>query len=123
MTARILVVDDSVVMRALIESVVRQLGEVEVVQAVDGADALTKLDGVRLVITDLTMPEVDGGELVARIRALPGPAAQVPIILLTTKSNAAEAAAALSAGADASLAKPIDRVALLDTSRRLLDRP
>jgi two-component system chemotaxis response regulator CheY len=104
-TARVLVADDSAVIRMLVEGILREL-DLEVVQAVDGRDALAKLDGVQLVITDLSMPGVGGHELVA--------AAKVPVIVMTTPSRAGEVAA------DACVTKPIDRATLVAAVRRLI---
>ena len=120
MSSKILVVDDSAVMRALLDAMLRKPGEIEVVQATDGVDALAKLDEERfaLVVTDLSMPKLDGGQLVERIRAR-ADLAGLPVIVLTTRSNAAAAA---TVGASAVVTKPLDRAELLATVRRLLAR-
>jgi len=115
-TKRVLVVDDSAVSREVITSMLRAIDGLEVVQAIDGADALPKLAGIDLLITDLMMPGLDGRELVAIVRARVG-TPHLPIVVLTTRLNAASAA---TAGADACITKPIDRAQLVAAVRRLL---
>ena len=113
---RVLVVDDSAVSRAVLATMLRDIEGLEVVHAVDGADASRKLAGIDLLITDLMMPGLDGRELVAIVRARVG-AAHLPVVVLTTRNQAATAA---TAGADACITKPIDRAQLLAAVRRLL---
>lgn len=97
MRAHILVVDDSAVERRLLEEYLRRAGH-EVAVAADAGEALRRLQlhPVDLVVTDLLMPEVDGLELLRRIRTrLPA----VPVILVTGNGGEAEAVSALRAGA------------------------
>jgi two-component system response regulator AtoC len=100
--ARILLVDDE-------PAVLYATGEVleahEVVTARSGAEALAKLDGIDVVLTDLTMPGMDGLELLTRVRAQrPG----VPVILLTARGSERVAVRAMKAGAHDYLTKPYD---------------
>ena len=97
MRAHILVVDDSAMERRLLEESLRRAGH-EVAVAADASEALTRLQlhPVDLVVTDLLMPDVDGLELLKRIRTrLPA----VPVILVTGGGGESEAVAALRAGA------------------------
>ncbi len=116
MTKRVLVVDDSAVSREVITTMLREIDGVEIVHAIDGADAITKLAGVDLLVTDLMMPGLDGRELVAIVRARVG-APRLPVVVLTTRNQVASAA---TAGADACITKPIDRAQLVAAVRRLL---
>jgi CheY-like chemotaxis protein len=74
------------------------------------ADAGTPYDGV---LMDVMMPGVDGLEAARRIRALPGAAAQLPILAVTASAFAEDIAACHAAGMNGHLAKPIERENLL----------
>ena len=81
----------------------------DVVVANDGRDALDKALGVRpsLIVLDTMMPRMDGYEVCSRLRD-ERPFAQVPVIMLTAKSLAADRAMAFTAGADDWVTKPFD---------------
>ena len=83
----IMTVDDSASIRKLIVHTLKQEGY-EILEAVDGVDALAKLDEkqVDLVLTDVNMPNMDGIELVRNVRKNPG-FRFLPIILITTESE------------------------------------
>jgi two-component system chemotaxis response regulator CheY len=80
-------VDDSPSLRQLVAMTLESAG-FQVVEAVDGRDALTKLSGgaFHLFLTDLNMPGIDGIELTKRLRSMPE-YRFVPIVLLTTESQ------------------------------------
>lgn len=105
---KVLIVDDSSVMRRLLRSSLQKWGY-EVSEAVDGAQAweLFCREPFPLVLTDWLMPELDGLELTRRIRACELPS-YVYIILLTAKSEKEDLVAAMDAGADDFLVKPFD---------------
>lgn len=119
MAKRILVVDDSAAVRQSVSYVLEQAGY-EVTQASDGADALTKLAGVscNLVVTDVNMPNMDGIELTAAIRANPSHKF-TPIVILTTESQAGKMEQGKAAGATGWIVKPFDADKLLQVVRRL----
>ncbi len=99
MAKRILVADDSAAIRQSVSFILEQQGY-EVVQASDGVEALSKLNGesCNLIITDINMPNVDGIELVRKVRAT----VQykfVPIVVLTTESQASKMEEGKAAGA------------------------
>ena len=84
MSKLIMTVDDSASMRGMISFTLRNAGY-EVIEAVDGQDALDKLKGtaVDMMIADLNMPNVDGIELIKRVRAQ-AEFKYIPIVMLTT---------------------------------------
>ena len=95
----ILVVDDDIFVREMIEDVLTSLGY-DVVQAENGREALHKLfeqNQIDLVITDIHMPELDGLGLVDEIRAVD---TDTPIIILTVNSEMKTAIEAIRKGAD-----------------------
>lgn len=75
-----------------------------------------------LVILDLMLPDIDGLEVCRRIRALPGPAAQVPVLMLTAKGDPMDRVIGLEIGADDYLPKPFEPRELLARIRAILRR-
>ena len=69
------------------------------------------------------MPRMDGVEATAAIRALPGPAGQVPILAVTANADTAVARTYLEAGMQGVVAKPISLAALVEAMRRALTAP
>lgn len=105
----VLIVDDSPTERLRITNMVRALGY-PFEQAVDGADALTKLQHKthRLIISDLTMPNLDGRGLCRELRC--SPEYQHPyIIMLTASDDHQDLVAGMDAGADDFLTKPASK--------------
>lgn len=106
---RILIAEDNRVSRQMLVGVLEKAGY-EPIQAADGADAWQKLqqaDGPKLAIIDWMMPEMDGLEVVRRVRKMD--ALQPPyLIMLTSKDEQADIIAGLDAGADDYLTKPFD---------------
>lgn len=119
MSKRILTVDDSKTMRDMVAFTLKNGGYTPV-EAVDGKDALRVLGGgpVDCVITDLNMPNMDGIELIKAIRANPAHRS-VPILMLTTESDATKKDAGKQAGATGWLVKPFDPEKLLATVRKV----
>jgi two-component system chemotaxis response regulator CheY len=115
---KILVVDDSAAMRQQVRRVLEG-ADWEIVEAVDGADGLDKLltmTGFSLVLCDVNMPNLNGIELVqAAMRA----AVDVPILMLTTESQAAVIRQARAAGARGWIVKPFKPEMLLGAVNKL----
>lgn len=116
----IMTVDDSASLRQMISIVLRG-GGYEVIEAVDGVDALSKLQGqdLHLFLTDINMPNMDGLEFTRRLRAMPQ-YKFVPIVLLTTESQAEKKAQGKSAGATAWIVKPFDPDQLMAVVRKVM---
>lgn len=119
----ILAVDDSASMRQMLAHTLRQAGY-DVVEAVDGVDALAKADtgSFDVVITDQNMPRMDGLALTMALRAKPR-YRQVPILVLTTESDQETKSAGRSAGATGWLLKPFDPARLIEVIDRVAGRP
>ena len=117
----ILTVDDSVSMRRMMSFILTGAGY-DVIEAVDGRDALGKAKGTQadLVLADLNMPNMDGFELVRELRKLTG-YRFTPILVLTTESLATQKAEAKAAGATGWLVKPFDPERLLATLQKVLN--
>jgi two-component system, chemotaxis family, chemotaxis protein CheY len=115
----ILTVDDSASVRQMVGFTMRAAAY-EVAEAVDGRDALSKLSGdIHLVITDVNMPRMDGIELIRQIRTK-STNKFVPILVLTTESQAAKKQEAKSAGATGWIVKPFQPDQLLAVVQRVL---
>jgi two-component system chemotaxis sensor kinase CheA len=118
---RILVVDDALTVRELQRSILQRAG-FEVRLAGDGLQALSKLadERVDLVLTDIEMPNMDGFALTEAIRAAPA-LANIPILILSSRSSDADRQRGLEAGADGYIRKSgFDEAGLLAAVNRLL---
>jgi DNA-binding response OmpR family regulator len=116
--AAILVVEDDVPLARLMEALLESAGY-RVVSVGDGEAALTSLqeDRPALMLLDLTLPRLDGWEVLERLRGVRG---APPVILFTGHHAAIDRA--LSAGAAAAILKPFDVDDLLDTVERLIEQ-
>jgi two-component system chemotaxis response regulator CheY len=116
----ILAVDDSASIRQMVSYTLKNAGY-EVVEAVDGEDALAKAKAktVDLVLTDQNMPKMDGLTLIKSLRGLPKYAA-VPILMLTTESGDAMKQQGKAAGATGWLVKPFDPAKLLEVTKKVI---
>lgn len=106
MAKTIMTVDDSASIRQMVSFTLAQAGYA-VVEAVDGSDALAKLNQapVQMVTTDLNMPNMDGIELIRTLRA-DASHKFVPIIMLTTESQESRKQEGKAAGATGWIVKP-----------------
>lgn len=106
---RTLIIDDSSVMRKIVERSLRQAGlELsEVKEASNGAEALTVLSKstVDLILCDVNMPVMDGLEFVRRLKDVQN-AKGVPVVMITTEGGETHVVQALSAGARGYIRKP-----------------
>ena len=120
MAKTILTVDDSRSMRDLLKHALTSQG-FAVTQAVNGVDGLAVLSGgpvPDVIITDINMPEMNGFEFIENVRktdAYKG----IPILVLTTESDAAKKDRARKAGATGWVVKPFDTIKLADAIRRV----
>ena len=119
---RVLVVDDSEVIRQLI-TMNLELEGFEVITAVDGQDALDKVLEVQpdVVTIDVRMPRLDGLDTVARLRADPRTSA-VKIAMVSACAQEIDLRRGETVGVDAYLTKPFDPDALVRTIRDLVAR-
>lgn len=120
MSKNILVVDDSVSIRQMIEMTLKS-ANYAVTTAVDGQDALTKCQASRFdfVLTDQNMPRMDGLTLIKSLRALAG-FQSTPIVMLTTEASDDMKAKGRAAGATGWMVKPFDPTKLLEVMKRVV---
>jgi two-component system chemotaxis response regulator CheY len=110
--------------RTALESEPSKLGELEVVEAASGFDALRLLPRgpYDLVITDINMPDINGLELVQFIRRSEQHRA-TPIVLISTQSSERDRQRGLTLGANAYLTKPFTQEALRKLALEHLESP
>ncbi|RTL72587.1 MAG: response regulator [Hyphomicrobiales bacterium] len=122
MTATILTVDDSASLRVAIKIALTTAGYA-VDEAGDGAEGLQKATGgsFDLIITDLNMPVMDGLTMIESMRKVPK-LAGVPIIFLTTESDAGMKQRAKSAGATGWVTKPFQPDSLVKIVKKVLGK-
>jgi two-component system, chemotaxis family, chemotaxis protein CheY len=116
----ILTVDDSASMRQMVKLTLSQVGY-NVIEAGDGVQGLATARGaaVDMVLTDLNMPGMDGLALIRELRKLPS-FTGVPIILLTTESDAARKQEAKAAGATGWITKPFQPEQLVSVTKKVM---
>lgn len=105
---KLLVVDDSSTMRRIIKNTLVRLGHKDVLEAEHGVEAwdlLSQNDDIKVLITDWNMPEMNGLELVKKVRA-EEKYVDMPIIMVTTEGGKAEVITALKAGVNNYIVKP-----------------
>ncbi len=120
MSKTIMTAEDSASMRQMVCFTLSNAGY-NVIEAVDGQDALNKLNGTKidLLVTDLNMPNVNGIELVRKVRSNPAHKF-VPIVFLTTESQDAKKKEAKAAGATGWIVKPFKPEQLLAVVKKVI---
>ena len=120
MPKKVLTADDSPSVRQVVRLVLSDAGY-DVVEAVDGKDALAKLGAtpVSLIITDLNMPNLDGVELIKAVRANPTHRL-TPVLMVTTESGEDKKKQGKAAGATGWVVKPFAPEQLLQVVKKLI---
>ena len=118
---RLLIVDDSKLMRDMVAACLRPLGDVGFEFAGTGLEAIERLSlaAYALVVLDLNMPDVGGIEVIEFVRAQDH-LKTLPILVVTTRGDDDNKSRVLAAGASAFLAKPFAPPQILDEVRRLI---
>jgi len=120
MSKTIMIVDDSASLRQVVGIALKGAGY-ETIEACDGKDALTKLNGVKihLIISDVNMPNMDGITFVKEVKKLPN-YKFTPVIMLTTESQAEKKTEGQTAGAKAWVVKPFQPQTMLAAVSKLI---
>jgi two-component system chemotaxis response regulator CheY len=117
---KILLVDDSVTLRMSLKEPLEKEG-FEVIEAEDGVDGLKSLDenpDTKLVISDVNMPNMDGLEMVEKIKAIEK-YKFIPILMLTTEGAAAVKQKGIELGVKAWAIKPIKAQKIISAAKKL----
>jgi two-component system chemotaxis response regulator CheY len=122
-TNRLLIVDDSKVMRDMVAACLRPLGDVSFDFAASGLEAIERLAlaTYNLVVLDLNMPDVGGIEVIEFVRQQ-SKLRELPILVVTTRGDDASRTRVLEAGASGFLAKPFAPDQILADVRGLLTK-
>ncbi|MDA3908801.1 MAG: chemotaxis response regulator CheY [Sulfurimonas sp.] len=105
---KLLVVDDSSTMRRIIKNTLARLGYKDILEGADGLEGWAQMDSnpdIEMLITDWNMPEMNGLELVKKVRA-DERFKDTPIIMVTTEGGKSEVITALKAGVNNYIVKP-----------------
>jgi two-component system chemotaxis response regulator CheY len=122
MGLKFLVVDDSVTMRRIVANSLKNLGYTDLVEAVDGKDALNKLaadSSINFVITDWNMPVLSGLELTKAIRS-DDKLKNLPILMVTTRGVKEDILEALQAKVNNYIVKPFTPQILKEKIEQIL---
>lgn len=120
--SHILVVDDSPTIRRMVRAALTPLGR-DIIEAASGLEAIERLalGPIDFMVLDLNMPDMHGLEVLGFVRAN-RKFQQLPVIVLTTRSDSPSREAALQAGATDYVTKPFTASGLLAVARGVLDR-
>ena len=122
MSKSILIIDDSESIRELVGSTLEEAGY-EVKSGINGEDGLNCLkemdDDVKLIITDLNMPVMDGIQLIREVRKK-GQYKYLPIIVLTTETQTTKKKEAKDVGATGWIVKPFEKDRLLGVIKKVI---
>lgn len=121
MTAKkVLIADDNLQIRMLVKAALRSLG-CEIAEAVDGEQALAAAvaDPPDLLLLDVTMPKLDGFEVLSFLRKRPE-TASLKVVMLTTAAQKTDLQRGVDLGCDDYVIKPFEPRALRETVERVL---
>jgi two-component system chemotaxis response regulator CheY len=106
--SRVLVVDDSAMVRRYIRDVLER-GQFEVQEAFNGVEAMERVLSARfdLLVVDVNMPKMDGYAFLHALRGRDGEIATIPALMTSTEAGPQDMAAAYAAGANYYLVKPV----------------
>ena len=118
---RVLIVEDSPAMRQLIRFALNKVEGLEVLEANDGVDGLSKLTGKKfdLLIVDINMPIMDGLKLIDMVRKN-AEHQDVPILIITTESAEEDRQRAMALGVNEYLTKPVQSQQIVESAKQLL---
>ncbi|MEP4556079.1 chemotaxis response regulator CheY [Cobetia amphilecti] len=120
---RILVVDDFPTMRRIVRNLLKELGFTNVEEAEDGQQALEFLNqgSFELVISDWNMPNLDGLEMLRRVRANHA-TATLPVLMVTAEAKKENIIAAAQAGASGYVVKPFTAAVLEEKLGKVFEK-
>lgn len=110
---RILVVDDDAAFRAMVCKMLETAGYLECVEAANGVEAMSRLEDVKLILTDLHMPGMSGVSLVKELREKRG-TSLLPIIILTSECKVDTVNRIVRLGINDYIVKPFDQQTLIE---------
>jgi len=120
---RILVVDDFSTMRRIVKNLLKQLGYENIEEAEDGAQAYSKLKngGFGFVVSDWNMPNMDGLDLLKKVRSDPE-LKDLPILMVTAEAEKEKVITAIQAGVNNYIVKPFTGEVLKEKMDKIFER-
>jgi PleD family two-component response regulator len=120
---KILVVDDSKVASMTAQLILRREKRFDVIEASDGIEAVKKAteELPDLILMDVMMPNMDGFEACRELRSLES-TKDIPIIMVTTRSEADNVEMGFESGCNDYIFKPVEGIELLTKVRKLIDQ-
>lgn len=120
---KFLVVDDFSTMRRIVRNLLKELGYTNVDEAEDGAIAFQKLmnGGFDFVVSDWNMPNMDGLQLLQKIRATPA-LSHLPVMMVTAEAKKENIIAAAQAGASGYIVKPFTAATMAEKLGKIFDK-
>lgn len=115
---KIMVVDDSAVMRKIVIKALTEGGYTDIVEAGDGKEALSKSDDVEVIFTDWNMPVMDGLTFVKELRK----DSQVPVVMITTEGGQKQVLEAMKSGMNDYIVKPFTPSVLVSKLESLIKK-
>lgn len=119
----VLVAEDNPNLRKVIVNIVRKIGYENVIEAEDGIAALTQIESgkVGIVLTDWSMPGLNGLELLKRVRSSKEPIKNLPILMITAADTKDSILSAGKEGVDAYIIKPFSVKTIMDKIQEAVD--
>lgn len=120
---KILVVDDFSTMRRIVKNLLRQIGYSDIEEAEDGEQAYSKLKngGFSFVVSDWNMPNMDGLELLKKVRSDPE-LKDLPILMVTAEAEKDKVVTAIQAGVNNYIVKPFTGEVLKEKMDKILEK-
>ena len=120
---RFLIVDDFATMRRIVRTLLKEIGHRNAEEAADGQDALKKLraGAFDIVVTDVNMPNMNGLELLTKIRA-DDALKSLPVLMITAEAKKEDIIKAAQAGASGYIVKPFTKATLEEKLAKILKK-
>ncbi|HET6514303.1 MAG TPA: chemotaxis response regulator CheY [Thermodesulfovibrionales bacterium] len=120
---KILVIDDFSTMRRIVKNILKQLGYENIEEAEDGLQAYTKLknDAFGFVVSDWNMPNMDGLELLKKVRSDPELKA-LPVLMVTAEAEKEKVVEAIKAGVNNYIVKPFTAEVLKEKMDKIFEK-
>lgn len=121
---KVMVVDDFPTMRRIVKNLLKQIGFENIDEAEDGAQALSKLKGggYGLVVSDWNMPNMEGIDLLRKIRQEADPLKSIPFLMVTAEAEKEKVIEAIKAGVDNYVVKPFTAEVLKEKLEKIADK-
>jgi two-component system, chemotaxis family, chemotaxis protein CheY len=120
---KFLIVDDFSTMRRIVRNLLKEIGYANADEAEDGQAAYTKLQGggFDFVVSDINMPNMNGFELLAQIRA-DASMKHLPVLMVTAEAKKEDIVMAAQAGASGYIVKPFTKATLEEKLQKIVQK-